>query len=83
MNGNRMIYIIDDNQYGELSKACGYIEAGIYNDVVRWVKPSKETKVEDFHDAACICYHSSFGYKRKWCLETSFDVVDWHRRFNG
>lgn len=61
MNGNKMIYIIDDNQYGELSKACGYIEAGIYNDVVRWVKPSKETKVEDFHDAACICYHSSLA----------------------
>ena len=61
MNGNKMIYIIDDNQYGELSKACGYIETGIYNDVVRWVKPSKETKVEDFHDAACICYHSSLA----------------------
>ena len=58
-----MIYIIDDNQYGELSKACGYIETGIYNDVVRWVKPSKETKVEDFHDVACICYHSSLAIK--------------------
>ena len=51
MNGNKMIYIIDDNQYGELSKACGYIETGIYNDVVRWVKPSKETKVEDLASA--------------------------------
>lgn len=61
MEEKEYIYIIDDNQFGELTNACQYIETGIYDDVIRWVKPCKETKVEDFKDAACICYHSSLS----------------------
>lgn len=61
MEEKEYIYIIDDNQFGELTNACQYIETGIYDDVIRWVKPCRETKVEDFKDAACICYHSSLS----------------------
>ena len=39
MEEKEYIYIIDDNQFGELTNACQYIETGIYDDVIRWVKP--------------------------------------------
>ena len=39
MEEKEYIYIIDDNQFGELTNACQYIETGIYDNVTKVSHP--------------------------------------------
>ena len=55
----KKIYIIDDDQYGELSKHCPCIIDGKYNSVIEWIRPDKSFDMKVLCNAACICIHGS------------------------
>ena len=55
----KKIYIIDDDQYGELSKHCPYIVDGKFNKVIEWIRPDCSFDKNVLANASCICIHGS------------------------
>ncbi|WP_170934976.1 hypothetical protein [Prevotella sp. P3-122] len=55
----KKIYIIDDDQYGEMTTHCPYIVDGKYSSVVEWIRPDNSFDKSVLENASCICIHSS------------------------
>ena len=55
----KKIYIIDDDQYGEMTTHCPYIVDGKYSSVIEWIRPDNSFDKSVLENASCICIHSS------------------------
>ena len=55
----KKIYIIDDDQYGEMTTHCPYIVDGTYSSIIEWIRPDNSFDKSVLENASCICIHSS------------------------